>query len=547
MYKNITCILRSQNKKRILCRHPSKNKKSQTTNNQPITMKENNTFKLQKLIKSLKKEEKRSFKLFAQKYTSKEENIYIKIFNYLDKVKQLDKEKFKLKFNYVKGLSGIQRYLYLQIMKNLRANQKSKANSTILLLEGMTDLEILFNKELVYLAQEKLEELISIAIFHDKISYLPLLYEWWFKLGNTRFRYRNISSSRLDDFILLYKESIDQLYLLQTYQTTLSKVLVITHNKNNKQKAETKIKTIETKLPSYYTTDLKNYSFSIVLEELQLRRYIASILNDRANSYHLSSQTCHVIKEQPTAIFEAYKKHYYIALQAKMHNTTHTDSVTKILEELRTASIKEADQINDFMRMGFAITQLDITILSQKFEQSLKCILETKSLIKKIKKTSPTLGFSIWYYKVAIYYFSIQDYDQALHIIEEELNTKHTLQIVKHNGLLLKAIIYYEKEEYIFLSSFLANIRRLLRNEDALLIFERIVLTLIAKLIKVIPAQQQELFIIAQKEIIKCFEQSSFSDRKILTFFNYVGWIDSKINHTKFKVPYFRHVGTIPF
>lgn len=54
-----------------------------------------NTVKLHRLILSLKKEEKCFFKLFTKKQHQKEDIFYLKIFDYLDKLETVDRDKPK--------------------------------------------------------------------------------------------------------------------------------------------------------------------------------------------------------------------------------------------------------------------------------------------------------------------------------------------------------------------------------------------------------------------------------------------------------------------
>src|SRR5690606_30207378 len=87
-----------------------------------IVMPISNSEQLFRLIKSLNKSEKRSFKLYAQRSHNQATSKFIRLFDILDNMESYDEETIIKKSTHIKKnqLSNLKRHLYTQIMKALR-------------------------------------------------------------------------------------------------------------------------------------------------------------------------------------------------------------------------------------------------------------------------------------------------------------------------------------------------------------------------------------------------------------------------------------------
>lgn len=497
-------------------------------------------FKLHELIKSLKKGEKRSFKLFAKKYNKDSDVFYIQVFDYLDKTEVVDREKFKKKFDSIKGLSGIQHYLYNQILKSLRL-QKSQKNIDLILMEGLGDIEVLVEKELIYAAKEKLEDLLELAKLHDKVFYIPLIHYWWFKLETSKFHYRDVDLLTLEASMKRYQDSISILNQYSLYQRSTGRLMFYLTDQNSRQAFDL-ANEMDKKLPIH---DVNNTGFSLftAIEELQLRRFLSAILRKPKKTYHYAKQLSSLLKQQPKGVLETYKPYYFGALSSQMTYAPNIDVIIPILKEFKDNPVG----ITNNLSLLIILTQMDVYLLSGTLETSYQYILEIAPSLEKLKKTTPSSNFGIWHYKVAIYYYATKNYKKSLEIIQEHLDNKNIDQLVKNAALLLKIVIYYEEEEYIILSSFLNNFRRYLRKNDALLFFEKEFLSLMMKLINS-PKSEHKQFLSSFREGIRIHLTTAENhEKEILVLFNYMGWLDSQIDQSSFQQLYFRHVGNIPF
>jgi hypothetical protein len=500
-----------------------------------------NTVKLHRLILSLKKEEKRFFKLFTKKQNQKEDIFYLKIFDYLDKLEVVDRDKFKSKFKDVKGLSGLQTYLYKLILKSLR-NQPAYNNVDVVLREGLADLDIFYKKELLTDAQEKLQELLEIAKLHDRIFFLPMLYEWWFILENSHFHYQQVEAPLLEQNIEKYANSIENLKQYHLYRTELGHSLMLL--KENKEGMSKDMTRIAESLPAYTASSTK-YSLSVRVQQLQLKRILATLLVDAKTAYFYADELSSLLKKQVPEIFEVYEGFYYRALMSQITYAPTIESLSSIIEEIEIAMLEKKKHFDHHVPMNLFINKIDIYLLTSAFDDFKTYVEANQHNVDFLTNSAPQSLRDFWYNKWMLYHYATKQYTEALTIFDDFLMGKEVNMMLKKPSLYLKMVIYYEEEEYILLASVLKNMTRLLRKNNALLDPEKQLITLITKLIKLPKSEHKGVFLESRKCMVDYLGTIEESKKDFLTYFNYIGWIDSQISGAPFENLYFRHTGVI--
>ena len=125
------------------------------------------------LIKSLKKSEKRNFKLYVKRNSAAEDLKIIRLFDALDKMEQYDEDMLLKKSPSLKKiqLSNLNASLYKQILSSLRLI-KDEYNIDIQLHEQMDYARILFNKGLFIQSLQVLDKLKKFADANNQVTYL---------------------------------------------------------------------------------------------------------------------------------------------------------------------------------------------------------------------------------------------------------------------------------------------------------------------------------------------------------------------------------------
>ena len=125
------------------------------------------------LIKSLKKSEKRNFKLYVKRNSSAEDLKVTQLFDALDKMEQYDEDMLLKRNPSIKKmqLSNLNASLYKQILSSLRLI-KDDDNIDIQLHEQMDYARILFNKGLFIQSLQVLDKLKKFADANNQVTYL---------------------------------------------------------------------------------------------------------------------------------------------------------------------------------------------------------------------------------------------------------------------------------------------------------------------------------------------------------------------------------------
>src|SRR5687768_1430848 len=125
------------------------------------------------LVHSLEKSEKRHFKLYIKRSSSKEDLKIIRLFDALDKLSEYD-EKLLLKNlgDFTKSqLSNLKPHLYKQLLASLRL-LKTTENIDLKLSEHLDNARLLYNKGLKIQSLNILEKAKELAKANQKMNFL---------------------------------------------------------------------------------------------------------------------------------------------------------------------------------------------------------------------------------------------------------------------------------------------------------------------------------------------------------------------------------------
>jgi hypothetical protein len=485
------------------------------------------TFKLYELIKSLKKEEKRSFKLLSKKYDSnKDSSIYLQVFDYLDKQMPLDRKKFKLKFKTNKGLSGIQTYLYQQILKSLRGQQAYK-NIDVELIEGLIDLEVLFRKNLLNTTLDKLLELQEIAEKHQRILLLPLIYEWWFKLQNTRLRYDDINDATFDAYEQKYSSIFSAAKEYADCRIQLGRVFFST-NQTFSRRLPTLIQDISDNLASY--EPFQKQSVPSEIAAIQLRAYLAAMNRDTVQAAKYHQYLYDYTKQLPIALYNENKRIHYQALAGVIANSTDWETVVLLLNDFNNIKSEDQKYLSSYSRLCIISTQLKGYLSTGLFKESKACIEKIPSDLEY-----PNQTISIFLkYQFALSHYGNKDYDGALGLLDEILKHKGAAKPTNYSSL-LKIVILYEQEKYILLDSYLNNVRRNFNKKEIWFEFDKGFISLMNKLISLPKKEHKQELIDFRIKWHDFLINNSSIQREFLLYFNYLGWLDYQMDKKDFK------------
>lgn len=133
-----------------------------------------------KLVRKMTPSEKRYFKRFGLLQQKKDSNKYTLLFDAVNEQTEYDEQALLKQFegyDFINNFSEIKKYLFNQIQKALR-NYHSQSSIDIVLYNYLSDISVLYGKELYVECNRVIKKAKKLATKHEKYSLLLVLNEW---------------------------------------------------------------------------------------------------------------------------------------------------------------------------------------------------------------------------------------------------------------------------------------------------------------------------------------------------------------------------------
>ena len=108
-----------------------------------------------------------------------------------------------------------------------------------------------------------------------------------------------------------------------------------------------------------------------------------------------------------------------------------------------------------------------------------------------------------------------------------------------HQFAILRALVYYEKEETLVLNSLLKRTRYSLKKENLYFRFEQLFLTFLGKLINVTKAERWPIYKKFHEALMALERQADSAEKEVFLYFNYRAWLKSKIDNQPFDTIFY--------
>jgi len=356
---------------------------------------------LQDIIKSLEKEELKSYKLYSKRTHDFKGRIDLELFNSIKvNPEWSDAQHFKLVYNKEKPDN---RYYRLKnkinedvgvVLCNLNRNEKEIEALHLLIIS-----KVFFKKNQLQLAQHYLKLSEKKAIAHEDYSTLEIIYELFIQLSlqnikespETYIKKREENSNRLallreleNNFSLLsYKlKTTQNLVVTKTFKawmdSTLEKTQGLSYVKNS---ATLRFKVFQnicrlllltqdyTALESYLIKSNADFEhdtlFNKETHEIKIQLYIylcnaSYVLKKHQQALAFAKKLQHALSEYNKLCYEKYIFYYYNIL-VNNYSKTNPEKAIETLEEAKTQPvIKETPNYMGFVLLNLAITHFDI-------------------------------------------------------------------------------------------------------------------------------------------------------------------------------------------
>lgn len=487
------------------------------------------------LIKSLKKSEKRNFKLYVKRNSANEDLKIIQLFDALDRMEDYDEELLLKKNPSIKKpqLSNLNASLYRKILSSLRVI-KDEYNIDIQLHEQMDYARILFNKGLYIQSLQILDKMKKFAHANNQVTYLVQA--------------------------LFFEKKIESLYITRSLQNRAEELAIESVGVTERLALITKLSNLSLQLYGWYIkhgharTEQDGIAVKKLLDEnlpanilecnsfyeklylYQSLCWYAFICQDFLSYYRYTQKWVDLFEKEPYMIeveTSLYIKAMHNLMGAHFNLQNYekmTDTLLRFEEFSQTDLVtqNENNLIQTFIYLN--TTKLNKHFLEGTFSEGLYLVPQIEANLKEYKLYLDRHRVLIFYYKIASLYFGSGDSSRAIDYLNRIINWKVNLRTdLQCYSRLLHLIAHYESGNYDLMEYLIKSVYRFMAKMENLSIVEEEIFKFIKKSFHTSASDiKPELENLLAR--LKEHEHDRFETRAFL-YLDIISWLESKIEN----------------
>ncbi len=485
------------------------------------------------LIKSLKKAEKRNFKLYVKRNSSAEDLKIIQLFDALDGMDVYDEVQLLKKNKKIakQQLSNIKAHLYHEILSSLRLI-KNENNIDIQLHEQLDFARILYNKGMYLQSLKTLDKIKEYAEQNNQLTFL--LQVLFFEKKIEALHITRSMQDRADQLASEVDKTNKRLQLIGNL-SNLSLQLYSWYIKNgharNKNDEEAVQKFFEEGLAA------NNENGSGFYEKLYLYQsycWYAFIRQDFLLYYRYAQKWVDLFEKEKFMI-EIETTHYIKGMHNLLGAHFDLQNYKKFIETLNEfEKFSESDivlQNNNNLIQTFIylnISRINKHFIEGTFTEGKKSVPEILQKLGEYQLYIDRHRVLVFYYKFASLYFGSADYETAIDYLNKIINWKVDLRTdLQCYSRLLHLIAHYELENYQLLEYLIKSVYRFMAKMENLGVVEEEIFIFLRRSFKLSPKQLKPEFE-RLLDKMKKLEKNPFATRAF-SYLDIISWLESKI------------------
>lgn len=485
------------------------------------------------LIHSLEKSEKRHFKLYIKRSSSKEDLKIIQLFDALDKLKEYDEKLLLKKLPGIQKsqLNNLKTHLNKQLLASLRL-LKTTDNTDLQLSEQLDYARLLYNKGLKLQSLRILERAKELAKANQKFNFLAQVISLEKKIETL-----HITRSTLERTAQLAEEALDISGHIDrvTRLSNLALLLYRWYVQNGHARNVEDEKAIRT----YFKENLpahaeKITAFYELLYLYQSYCWYAFIRQDFLMYYRYSQKWIDLFKEQPMMI--AVETGHYIK---GMHNLLNAHFDLRNFEKFEItlrdfeafAKTDIANQHDNFRVHTFIYinsAKINLHLMRGTFREGLQLIPHIEEKLHEYDLYVDRHRITVFNYKIATLYFGDGQFEKSIDYLMPIMNGSMDLRIdLQCYARVLHLIAHYELGNYELMESLTKSVYRFMARMKNLTVVEEEMFRFLRQSFFVSPREMKpELEKFLHK--IKHLEKNRFETRAF-AYLDIISWVESKV------------------
>lgn len=506
-------------------------------------MSKNNQDNLFELIQSLSKSEKRYFKLLSSRHTIGDENNYIVLFDFIDKLQEYNED---LIFKHFKGEAFLNRFsitkkrLYDHILSALDTYY---ANSSIdaQLYKSLHSADILYNKSLYDQCRRVLRSAEKLAAKHERFAILMEISKRQKKIienkGYSETESTDVEQIKENDLMALKQlENFSQLWGLKSELFIELSKKGVSRSENQRSTFDmlklelSKFTGIESR--SVESTYLLNHSNSAYFFAIRNFEECNKALE---NNIALFESNELYLKEHPNSYFSVLTNAIYVS--EKLGDYAHA---TILLQKLKSFPTKYSIELSEDLQIKLFSSSSSIELssctLRGDFTSAVALIPVIENGLRLYgDKISPQRR-AFLEFKFAASLVGVGNYSEALKWVNRILNDSKldTNEDIVAFTYILDLIIHLELKHDQLLPYAIKSAERFLRSRNILHSFEKVILRFIHRLLKTKDIFENEtVWLELHKELTELKED--IHQNVGLEYFDFEAWASSKAQRKNFQ------------
>lgn len=491
------------------------------------------TDSLIRLVHSLTKAEKRSFKLYAARNSSSPDELkFLQLFDFIDKNEAYSDEQALLKVRDIKKsqLSNIKAHLYRQILTSLRL-QHANHLPKIEIRESIDHALILYQKGFYHQALRILEKAKQLALrIQAAILHLEILeFE---KVIESQYITRSIGSRA--EQLTAESRSLQRHISTSIDFSNLSLQLYALYVKVGFVRDEKDYRFVK----EFFASRLPEYRLSDLGFEEKMHLYNAYVW------YHYITQEflmCFKYAKLWVDLFEEYpyvKEQYremYLKGLYNLHNAlfnlrsyTRLEETLKLIEDVDLGD-RDNENVMVLQRLYWLTGKINQYYLNGTFTEGLSLVGEVESFISEHAERLDNHRVMVLYYKVACLYFGSGDNRSAIRYLNRVIQMKEVSlrEDIQCFARILNLIAHFEMGDDDLLDYQIKSVYRFLSNMGDLHGVQREILNFLRQLPFADDKSLLRGFRVLHAKLVK-LSQLPYEKRPFL-YLDIISWLECKI------------------
>mgnify|MGYP001597126100 FL=1 len=504
-------------------------------------MSNNSDTALFELLKSLTKQEKRHFKLYASRHVIGSDNIYIKVFDAVNKQDEYDEKLLLNKFKnetFAKHFPVTKHNLYTLILKSLNAFHSDIHSETNRMIHSFN---ILYNKSLYTQCEKILRKVKKTAsdyeMFEKQLELEQLDAKLHIAMYNTKKFSRFIQQSSAEKHIAIKKINNLLDYRQNYYEMSL---LIGLTDLPRERKLFLSYEDIINK--PIFKNSMHANSFLAKYYFYSTQYFYYRAKGDLKNNYTFQKKLVLLLESNPKMIVADCHKyiaalHHYIITLAQLKKYDEALINVKRLKELLVnynIPNTEETRIRIFSRAYNA--EMGIYLNTGEFKRGLTIAPTVEDWVGRYaSKLTPQQEIFL-HYNLFHTYFGVGKYKPALLYLNAVLNNKSIKSFpeILSSVYVINIVVHFELQNIDLIKYIIKSAYRYLLNHKRLYKMETTTLKFFQNRIHKLNSreEQKHAFLELRDELIKIMKDPL--EQRSLSFFDFISWLESKISGKSF-------------